>query len=477
MMAAAPDCLKHLVRCIFTRGIERLDDAQEAITVNLGEKHGCDRLVYRCMGACPLPSDNPGLSAALARHRVHDREYCRSCFQNPEEMDIETKDIASRVVLRPGKSADFEARDLGELALEIGELAGSDVSVGIAEQRDSGPQPATVLHVVITLSEGYAFSHIVDVIIGWARSKWKERRDGSKASGEAPQPIIVNVEGNVSVHVKIDLPDGEPSEHDGPVHPRGERVGEPRWVAGPAAPDRPQDQSAAWIYPLQTSRDAGERLREELERSSFHAVVDNGPGPTVTGECGGPPLETIVRVRIADPFREDEALAAISRWVQALGDSDKHPYWASASVMDCNGSVLRRLTMPPGIYPPGRKTPGPEPDPAVVAVLGEMDLIRVNGDEVELWHATSADAAAAIQATGNLRCDDNGIAYLSTSDEIADVMRATGAAVDVLLKIRVPLFSLDISRDWRPGTDRVDFCLLCGQFVELPVTLVENRQA
>jgi hypothetical protein len=40
--------------------------------------------------------------------------------------------------------------------------------------------------------------------------------------------------------------------------------------------------------------------------------------------------------------------------------------------------------------------------------------MRLESDagEVDLWQATDNTAASAIEASGNLRCDDNGVAYV-----------------------------------------------------------------
>ena len=67
------------------------------------------------------------------------------------------------------------------------------------------------------------------------------------------------------------------------------------------------------------------------------------------------------------------------------------------------------------------------------------------------------------------------IAYLSTSTAIAELLASTGTRVEVLLKLRVPIALLDVSRDWRPGENRVDFHFLCGEFAEHPVVVLESR--
>lgn len=112
---------------------------------------------------------------------------------------------------------------------------------------------------------------------------------------------------------------------------------------------------------------------------------------------------------------------------------------------------------------------------ATVAALLDLGMIDPEDFEVDVWHATDPGGAEAIIAEQLLRCDANGVAYLSSSPNIAGLLSATGARRGVLLRLRVPLAVLDISKDWRPGDARVDFNFLCGSFFAGAVTVVERR--
>jgi hypothetical protein len=389
----------------------------------------------------------------------------------------EDEGVPATVVLVPGKPADFTIAELAELAAAVSTETASGVSVGIAEQRASAPLADEMLHVILTLGEDYAFAKVLDATLGWACGKWRRRRRESEEAGESPQPIIVHFEGQVSLVFELDLPDGEPLTYDGPASPRGQRRSQPRWVVGPAALAAPERPDAAWIYPLAISAEETASLREELGRSSFEAEVADvtDPGPTITREDGGSPMETIARVMIASPLRELEATGAFGSWIQARSASDGKPHWTSASVIDTAGVLLRRLMIPPAASIAERRQPVRGIAPAVAAAISDLGLTESGAFEVDLRHATSSAAADSIQASGRLRCDGQGVAYLSTSTAIAEVLGATGTRVEVLLKLRVPNALLDVSRDWRPGENRVDFHFLCGEFAEHPVIVLESR--
>jgi hypothetical protein len=380
--------------------------------------------------------------------------------------------------LAPGKPADFGPPELDSLAQAIIGGAGPAVSVGIAEQRASTPPPDEVLHALLQLGEGYLAGKFLDIILGWARERWRERREEATTQGEEPTPIYVEIEGEFRATFKLDLPDGEPLTADaGSLEPRGLRRSSPRWIAGPAAPPTPDDLDRAWIYPLSLSLEDAGRLWAAVARSFTATLLDGtAPVPAIRHEDGGPPMETIARVMVASPSREFEAISAISDWQQSRDRKELKRYWCSASVIDTSGLVLRRLTIPPGPdFETSRPTTGISP--SVASAVADLGLVESDAGEVHLWHATDSTAATAIEASGKLRCDDNGVAYVSTSPEIAGLLRATGKTIDTLLKLRVPLALLDISKDWRPQEPRVDFHFLCGGFREGPISVVERRSA
>lgn len=392
-------------------------------------------------------------------------------------MRNEDKGTPATVVFVPGKPADFTIAELAELAEVVSSETASGVSVGLAEQRASTPLSGELLHVVLNLEEGYLFGKVLDATLEWARAKWRQRGRQSEEAGESPQPIVVHFEGQVSLVFKLDLPDGEPLTYDGQASPLGQRRSQPRWVAGPAAPAAPERPDAAWVYPVAISAEEAVSLREELGCSSFEAAIAEvtDPGPTISREDGGPPMETIARVMIVSQLRELEAIGALGRWIQARSASDGKPYWTSASVIDTGGGVLRRLTIPPAGSVAERRQPVHGIAPAVAAAISDLGLVESSAFEVDLWHATSRSAADSIQASGRLRCDGQGVAYLSTSTAIAELLGATGTKVEVLLKVRVPIALLDVSRDWRPNENRVDFHFLCGEFAERPVIVLESQ--
>jgi hypothetical protein len=119
-----------------------------------------------------------------------------------------------------------------------------------------------------------------------------------------------------------------------------------------------------------------------------------------------------------------------------------------------------------------------EPNQAVVAELRALGLIDEGDDEVELYHATSVENAKQIKESGAMKADCNGVVYLSTSPEIV-VVHSTGRDdISALLKVRVPVASLEVSRDWRPNGDaRIDLIGLSrGPGADYLVSVVECKQ-
>jgi hypothetical protein len=376
------------------------------------------------------------------------------------------------IVLFGGKPGDFSAGELVELADELARRSPEPVSIGVAEQRASGPPPVEILHVALPLLEGYLLGKVIDATLAWARRRWQRRH--TEAGDETP-PTIVRFEGESAIVFRLDLPDGEPLRTQESPAPRGVRRSPPRWIVGPAAPPPPEDPDLAWVLPVRITDPDAEALREELAAYSFDPRPAAAPPEVaISREDGGPPLETIVRVMIAATEREPEAIAAIGRWSQARREAAGRPYTTAASVIDTTGTVLRRLVIAPA--PSARRAPTSAGiAPSVRAALIDLDLVDAEDLEVELWHATTPSAAAAIVAEQMLRCDDNGVAYLSTSADIAELLSATGGRRATLLKLRVPLAVLDISKDWRPTEPRVDFHFLCGAFYAGSVSVVERR--
>lgn len=397
-----------------------------------------------------------------------------SVAQNIGSVAIDDPDPQASLVLSGAKPSDFGPGELTELAHELVDALGVEVSVGLAEERASGPLADEILHVAVTLAEDYAFAKVLDAVLGWARRHWRRRREEAVSSGEAPPPTVVHFEGGENIIFRLDLPDGEPLTWNGPVNPRGRRRSAPRWVAG-AAPPTSADPDAAWVLPVAIADSDAHALRDTLAAGSFDPdPAAPAPEMTITREEGGPPMETIVRVMIAAPEREFEAIAAIGRWSQARAGTDRRPHLCAASVIDTAGRVLRRLVISP-VPDSARPRASAGIAPSVRAALSDLGLIGPEDFEADLWHATDRDAAEAIIAEELLRCDANGVAYLSSSPEIARMLSATGAQRTVLLRLRVPLAALDISKDWRPGDARVDFHFLCGDFFAGAVTVVERR--
>jgi hypothetical protein len=58
-MAMWTNGLKHLVGHVLPGGVERLDDAQQAIAAYLRPKYSRDTLIYLCVLTCPFPPDDP----------------------------------------------------------------------------------------------------------------------------------------------------------------------------------------------------------------------------------------------------------------------------------------------------------------------------------------------------------------------------------------------------------------------------------
>jgi hypothetical protein len=388
---------------------------------------------------------------------------------------IDGQESGTSLILSGGKAADFDAGELAELARELVNAIGDEVSVGLAEERASGPLPDEVLHVALTFGRDYAIGKLLDATLDWARRRWRRRRDEAAASGGAPPPTVVHFEGRESIVFRLDLPDGEPLTWSEPVTPRGRRRSAPRWIAGPAAPPVPEDPDAAWILPVTIAEPDAAGLRDALSEGSFDLdPFAAPPAVTISRDGGGPPMETIVRVMIAAPEREFEAIAAIGRWSHSRPEADGRPYLSTASVIDTTGKVLRRLVISP-IPDAARRVPKAGISPSVRAALLDLDMIAPEDFEVDLWHATDPGAAEAIIAEQLLHCDGNGVAYLSSSPTIAAVLGATGVKRPVLLRLRVPLAVLDISKDWRPGEARVDFHFLCGEFFGGAVTVTGRR--
>lgn len=99
------------------------------------------------------------------------------------------------------------------------------------------------------------------------------------------------------------------------------------------------------------------------------------------------------------------------------------------------------------------------PDPAVFEALKRLGIARDLDTHVDLWHATSQGAADVIERSEHLEGGRDGVAFVSSSSKIADLLHATGKQVDVLLRVRLRISDLEISRDWSPDA-RVDFYFL-----------------
>jgi len=390
---------------------------------------------------------------------------------------IDDKQLGASLLLSGGKPADFDAGELTELAHELAEALGDELSVGLAEERASGPLPDEILHVALTAGRDYAIGKLLDVTLGWARQRWRRRRDELAGSDDAPPPTVVLFEGRERIVFRLDLPDGKPLNWSGPVAPRGRRRSAPRWILGPAAPAPPEDPDLVWVLPVTISAPDAVALRDALATGPFDPHPVAGPPPVrISREDGGSPLETVVRVMIAAPEREFEAIAAIGRWSRSRPETERRQYLTAASVIDTTGKVLRRLVIPPTPDAARRRPSSTGIAPAVRAALVDLAMIDPEDLEVDLWHATGRTAAEAIVAEQMLRCDGHGVAYLSSSPAIAELLSAIGDERPVLLRLRVPLAVLDISKDWRPGQARVDFHFLCGEFFGGPVTVMEQRE-
>ena len=93
----------------------------------------------------------------------------------------------------------------------------------------------------------------------------------------------------------------------------------------------------------------------------------------------------------------------------------------------------------------------------VSRALVELQLMTADDQVVELLHATTVENAKAIQESGQMKLDAHGLAYFSTSPEIADDLHATGSDISAIVSVQLPVTDLDISRDWREeGRNRLD---------------------
>lgn len=92
-------------------------------------------------------------------------------------------------------------------------------------------------------------------------------------------------------------------------------------------------------------------------------------------------------------------------------------------------------------------------DPEVVEALEGLGLSVDDAGTVEVFHATTEDGARAITNEGTLRADTYGHVYLTSSPRIVDVFNRD---VDAVVRLRVAVSDLFVSKDWRPHVDRVD---------------------
>jgi hypothetical protein len=263
--------------------------------------------------------------------------------------------MADAIVLQPGSLSDFDLDELRDLVGRIQSAGvGDDLSIGIAEERGHGVLPEQILHVVLPMLEGYAAGKIIDAIIGWGRQVWRDSREASRASGDEPAAVVVDIigqDGEVLRRVKMDLPEGEPQPYRGPLFPPGFRTGPPKWVAGPAAGGAQiqSQEPGARIHPQEFAVPDLQALVAELGAAGFQASWA-GKGeqpPQAVAEEGGPPTYTLLRVVIDDPLSETEAIGAVMRWMPEkrfprVGDAQ-----AEISIMGTNGQVLHRLLIPP----------------------------------------------------------------------------------------------------------------------------------
>jgi hypothetical protein len=124
-----------------------------------------------------------------------------------------------------------------------------------------------ILHLALTLGEGYAFSKVLDATLARAWRRCRRRHGQAAFSGEKPPPTVIHVEGTESIIFRLDLPDGEPLIWNGPVYPRGRRRSPPRWVAGAGA--------------AQALAEVGEKLLVALSRRASGKALRNTSKPRI----------------------------------------------------------------------------------------------------------------------------------------------------------------------------------------------------
>jgi hypothetical protein len=96
----------------------------------------------------------------------------------------------------------------------------------------------------------------------------------------------------------------------------------------------------------------------------------------------------------------------------------------------------------------------------VLTALRELELVDAGEDAVELFHATTKENAKAIKESGLVKLDELGLAYFSTSAEIADDLYMTGRKIDAVVIVELPVRFLEMRRDWRQdGGNRLDLVL------------------
>jgi hypothetical protein len=126
-----------------------------------------------------------------------------------------------RVIVEPGNPFDFDENELEELAEEI-RRADSIASVDLAKRPEHG-YGVTLIEVLNLYLEVYgatgtawATLKAVKGSVEWLKRRWQKDREDNPEEGPRPRSLRVYDEnGKLLGSVKIDEPDGEPTEEDG----------------------------------------------------------------------------------------------------------------------------------------------------------------------------------------------------------------------------------------------------------------------
>jgi len=127
-----------------------------------------------------------------------------------------------RVIFEPGNPHDLSRDELEELATEIREeFPELEVEVFVGEEHGYGVTLSEVLRIYMEIGEVAGATAAIGApfwaTVRWAKKRW--HRDREANPDELPRPRFVTVygpDGETLKSVKIDAPDGEVEEDEGP---------------------------------------------------------------------------------------------------------------------------------------------------------------------------------------------------------------------------------------------------------------------